>query len=74
MREAPGDSGPKDEAPKQDEDPALALEREALSQIQGAADSGSPSHLTGDILERMDKIQSEEELMKFFGSNGAVGG
>jgi hypothetical protein len=57
-----------------DEDPALVAEREALAQIQGAADAGSPAHLTGDVLERMERIDSEEELMKFFNSNGAVGG
>jgi hypothetical protein len=57
-----------------DEDPALVAEREALAQIQGAADAGSPAHLTGDVLERMERIDNEEELMKFFGSNGAVGG
>lgn len=56
-----------------DDDPALVAEREALAEIQGAADAGSQSHLTGDVLERMNKIDSEEELMKFFNSNGAVG-
>lgn len=56
-----------------DEDPALVAEREALAQIQGAADAGSQSHLMGDVLERMNKIDSEEELMKFFNSNGALG-
>jgi len=59
---------------QEDEDPAITLEREALSQIQGAADAGSPAHLTGDVLERMDKISSEDELMAFFQSNGALGG
>lgn len=57
-----------------DEDPAITAEREALAQIQGAADAGSPAHLTGDVLERMERIDNEDELMKFFGSNGAVGG
>ena len=56
----------------QEVDPALLAEQEALAQIQGAADAGSPAHLTGDVLERMDKIQSEEELLKFFQSNGAL--
>lgn len=70
---APSDGGPEIVAPVED-DPALVAEREALARIQGAADSGSPAHLTGDVLERMDKITSEEELMKFFDSNGAVGG
>ena len=56
----------------QEVDPALLAEQEALAQIQGAADAGSPAHLTGDVLERMEKIQSEEELLKFFQSNGAL--
>lgn len=60
-------------APVED-DPALVAEREALAKIHGAADAGSPAHLTGDVLERMDKIQDEAELLKFFQSNGAVGG
>lgn len=68
---APSDD-PEFVAPVED-DPALVAEREALAQIQGAADAGSQSHITGDVLERMNKIDSEEELMKFFGSNGAVG-
>lgn len=71
--EGSSDGGPEIVAPE-DEDPAIALEREALSRINGAADSGSPAHLTGDVLERLERIDSEEELMKFFGSNGAVGG
>ena len=70
--EGSSDGGPEIVAPE-DEDPAIALEREALSRINGAADSGSPAHLTGDVLERLERIDSEEELMKFFGSNGAVG-
>ena len=76
VKEAPSDlDDPEIVAQSQeDEDPAITLEREALSQIQSAADAGSPAHLTGDVLERMSKIDNEEELMKFFGSNGAVGG
>lgn len=58
----------------EEEDAALIAERVAQAQIQGAADAGSPAHLTGDVLERMDKITSEEELLKFFQSNGAAGG
>ena len=73
VKEAPGDSGPEIVAPA-DEDPAIAAEREALARIQGAADAGSPAHLTGDVLERMERIDNEDELMKFFGSEGAVGG
>lgn len=71
------DTAPSDDpeivAPVED-DPALVAEREALAQIQGAADAGSQSHLTGDVLERMSKINSEDELLKFFDSNGAAGG
>lgn len=71
---APSDSAddPEIVAPV-DDDPALVLEREALAEIHGAADAGSQSHLTGDVLERMEKIDNEDELLKFFGSNGAVG-
>lgn len=70
---APSDKGPDIVAPK-DDDPALVAEREALAEIQGAADSGSPAHLTGDVIERMNKIDSEEELLEFFRTNGAAGG
>lgn len=72
VKSAPSDD-PEIVAPV-DEDPALVAEREALAQIQGAADAGSQSALMGDVLERMNKIDSEEELMKFFNSNGALGG
>lgn len=72
VKPAPSDESPEIVAPVE-EDPALVAEREALAQMQGAADSGSQSHLTGDVLERMNKIDSEEELLKFFNSNGAVG-
>lgn len=73
VKPAPSDESPEIVAPVE-EDPALVAEREALAQIQGAADAGSQSALMGDVLERMNKIDSEEELMKFFGSNGALGG
>lgn len=72
VRPAPSDD-PEIVAPVET-DAALVAEREALEKINGAADAGSPSHLTGDVLERMNKIDSEEELMRFFNSNGAVGG
>jgi hypothetical protein len=58
----------------EEEDPAITLEREARERINAAADSGSPAHLTGDVLQRMDKINSEDELMEFFRSNGAPSG
>lgn len=62
---------PESNASQAEPDPALAAEREALEQIQGAADAGSPAHLTGDVFERMEKIQTEDELMAFFQRNGA---
>lgn len=65
---------PEEAASQQDVDPALLAEREALEQIRGAADAGSPAHITGDVLERMNKIDSEEELMNFFARNGAPEG
>jgi len=68
---APAPSDVPENAVSPEEDQALVAEREALAQIQGAADAGSPAHLTGDVLERMDKIQTEEELMAFFSRNGA---
>lgn len=53
-----------------DDDPALVAEREALAAMQDAAESGSPV-ITNDLLEKMNKIDSESELLKFFNSNGA---
>lgn len=52
------------------DDPALAAEREALAAMHDAQETGQPATVTADILERMDKIDSEEELMKFFRQNG----
>lgn len=57
-----------------DSDPALIAEREALAAMQDAAESGSPAVVSSDVLERMSKINTEEELMAFFKSNGATGG
>ncbi len=74
METAPGDDPEFVAQAQEEEDAAVTLEREAREQIQRAADAGSPAHTTGDVLERMSKIDSEEELMRFFKSNGAVGG
>lgn len=71
VKEEESNEEPESKDTQEELDPALAAEREALEQIQGAADAGSPAHLTGDVLERMDKIQSEEELLAFFSRNGA---
>jgi hypothetical protein len=61
-----------------DSDPAivlrraeLAAERQALADMQDAAESGMPASVHNDLVDRMDKITSEEELMKFFRENGA---
>lgn len=55
-----------------DSDPALVLEREARAAMNDAQESGSPAHVDSDLLERMDKITSEDELIKFFQSNGGL--
>lgn len=54
-----------------DDDPALVAEREALAAIREAAESGSQSPVNASLLEEMDKINTEEELLKFFQRNGA---
>jgi hypothetical protein len=54
-----------------EEDDAVRMEREARAAMEGAAGDGSASVYSTDVLERMNKIDSEEELMKFFNSNGA---
>ena len=60
-----------------DSDPAvqlrkqqLAEEQQALADMQDAAESGSPA-IQADLLDRMNKIESEDELIKFFNTNGA---
>lgn len=64
-----------------DSDPAIvarraemAAEQKALAEMQDAAESGTSAAISTDLLERMDKINSEEELIKFFNSNGVIGG
>lgn len=62
-----------------DDDPAviarkaeLAAEQKALADMQDAAESGFIStSVHDDLLSKMDKIDSEEELLKFFNENGA---
>lgn len=56
-----------------DTDPALVAEREALAAMQNAAESGSPA-VSSDVMERMNKINSEQDLLEFFRTNGATGG
>lgn len=55
---------------QEDEDPALTLEREAIESMHGAQQAGSPSIVQSDVLEKMNAINSEEELLKFFQNNG----
>lgn len=55
-----------------EEDIAVAAEREARAAMGEAQDSGSASVYSTDVLERMNKINSEEELMKFFQNNGSA--
>lgn len=64
-----------------DDDPALIARRQeleneqkALAAMQDAAESGFPPEVANDLMERMEKIDSEEELLKFFNQNGALGG
>jgi hypothetical protein len=61
-----------------DSDPAIvarkaemAAERKALADMQEAAEQGLSASESTDLLSRMDKIESEEELLKFFRDNGA---
>lgn len=53
-------------------DPAIEAERKAREQMEEAEASGSPSVISSDVLERMQAINSEEELMRFFNANGNV--
>ena len=49
----------------------LAAEQKALAEIQSAAESGLPASVQSDLLNQMEKIDSEDELIKFFNTNGA---
>lgn len=57
-----------------DSDPALVLEREALAAMQNAQESGLPASVTTDLIERMNKIDNEEEFLKLLKTGGAVAG
>lgn len=52
-----------------DSDPALVAEREALAAMHDAQESGSNSVISKDVLEQMNKINSEEEFVKFLREN-----
>lgn len=71
-QEDPSDEQPEivQQAPE-DEDPAVRAEREAVEAMQGAQQDGSPSVVTKDAIERMSKINSEEEFMRFLANPGA---
>lgn len=53
-----------------DDDPALVAEREALEAMRGAAESGSQATISNDLIEGMNKINTEEELISYFKKNG----
>lgn len=72
LEEAPDHKSPQVVGIEQD-DPAIVAEREALAAMQDAADSGSPASVAPDALEKMNKINSEEEFWKFISANGAPG-
>lgn len=55
-----------------DDDPALVAEREALAQMQEAQEAGTSQVVSNDLIEQMGKIDTEEELMKFFRNNGGM--
>lgn len=61
-----------------DDDPAvqlrraeLAAEQKALADMQDAQEQGLPASVHNDLIDRMEKVQTEEELLKFFRENGA---
>jgi hypothetical protein len=49
----------------------LAAEQKALADIRDAAESGQPAAVHSDLSNRMDKINTEDELLKFFRENSA---
>lgn len=53
-----------------DDDPAIVAEREALADMRGAAESGSQATVQNDLMNGMEKINSEEELLAYFRKNG----
>lgn len=52
-----------------DDDPALVAEREALAKIQEAEQAGNPV-VSSDLIEQMNKVETEDELISFFKKNG----
>lgn len=61
-----------------DNDPAivahraqLEAERKALEEMQNAAEQGLPASVHDDLVTKMGKIESEDDLLKFFKENGA---
>lgn len=55
-----------------DDDPALVAEREALEAMRDAQESGSQATVSNDLIEKMGKINTEEELLAFFRTNGTA--
>lgn len=54
-----------------DDDPAVVAERQALEAMQGAAAAGSPSAtVSNDLLQGLEKCQTEDELMAYLRRNG----
>jgi hypothetical protein len=49
----------------------LAAEAKALAEIQDAAESGVPASVHDSLVTEMDKIDSEDALMKFFKEHSA---
>lgn len=56
-----------------DTDPALAAERERLAAMNDAQESGTPPVYT-DAMERLEKVDSEDELMKLIAEEQTKGG
>lgn len=49
----------------------LAAEQKALADMQEAAQAGISASVHDDLVSKMDKLDSEEDLLKFFRENGA---
>lgn len=57
-----------------DDDPAIVAERQALAKMRGAAESGSSSVVSNDLLEGLSKLTTEEEVLAYFRENGSMTG
>lgn len=55
-----------------DDDPALVAEREALEAMRDAQESGSQATVSTDLIDKMNKINTEDELLAFFRTNGTA--